>query len=1418
MYNNIVLFLITIVSKFHFSKQTFEEMILPLNSTSEFKGFIIRKINETSIYISNVFQEVIFDFKTIPKPDDEFKRINLEEGTFMGSLYPQIRISAIEDKTQPIYYVSKTPTNSFYVRFYNYENNSSSNLNLSNNTNYLPISFSMNENSQFIYGVVRHYYNATYCYHIVKDNCNETCYYSNRSSYCCGDRCDIWKYPWKVNQRIYIYKKNDYYKEIIIPSQENDIDGGRSYAHKQKSKGFILPLKNGNIILYDMYRFPSTKFTIYLRIIHNDFRSYNTLSNTVTLNECSDDNSPIYFQSIEIKDDFFLTCYLSIRDYKSIYCFSFQYRSTNSISPKKGFPTMQLLKQCDSQINAFSLYTRDNTTNLFLIACIGKNFVLEEYNYDNFTRTASTSIIFNNPDLIEYTDFTVISPSLLIIGFIKHLDNYNYHYYKYYWPYCLSVNTTIILKTMEKYLISSLFADELFQGSTIMEIISSPGKKGKLCDQQDIDICFTLGLTTNILYINSLYYISDTSTTDTFTYRTKDLIPGASYTYSTQCSFTITVCYIGCKTCTGAKSGDNHNCIECDNENGYYWDNSPSSKKCVQRGTGYYIDSNDKSYKPCYPICKTCYTAGRSIDDPKCIQCDDSQGYFTHPIDVTSCITGESQFLGYYYNHTSNSMLKCPDYCIDCSEESVSEGNKCLHCNNNTFYFTFEDEVNNLYFNCFNNQTKERDWYFDYPSKLYKKCYSACNNCTIGGNSSKHNCNLNECKDEFIIDRDDKSQCSCEYYHYIDSNDNYHCMYPCQGNYNYLIREKNQCVNNCLLTDYPYIYNYQCYKKCPNGTSILGNNIYICEDNNKCSINNEYTEFNSELIYYELKKIVEKYNEEYSISNSHIKTIKNKNENFNLILYKNEECANKILDKKIVKLNLTICQNLLREKYSIPKNIPLTVALMNFERRNNKPNKITFSIYNSQNSKLLDPFICNEDNSIKVEININEKENNINLEKAKEMKNKGIDVFNISDPFFNDICNTYSENGKDVILNDRVLYYYQNISLCDEGCNYSKVDLENSIYECNCHNYFTFSINNTNDIQYDENILKNKDSDSIFNVMKCMKNSLFSNFLENKSSILVSSCAIVQLSSTVIYILLDLSKVSRFIIGNPPKKKKANKNRNNYQLSLKEENGSSSTFEINSKNKLKTIQNNNLVTNEKLKPNDLSDKIIDYDDLTLINVEKYDKRTFYQFYCYFLKVNQMFIYTFITKNPFDPFSMKLNLYFLKITLAFLLNGLLYSKKYISDRFKSNEENDFTFFLHNSYKRVLLCCFIEIILFIIINSIKNPKKLFRMYYFNKDSKNNLNDETLLLYISFKRGNYVIIIINFIILIISYLFLTPFSFIFKNSQLDFILSGVFTVILLEIYSFFSTLIITSMRYLGIYLSNETFYNMSLFFIVY
>ena len=52
-------------------------------------------------------------------------------------------------------------------------------------------------------------------------------------------------------------------------------------------------------------------------------------------------------------------------------------------------------------------------------SCNGENFVLKEFNYKTLLPTDSTTISFNNPNLIKYVDYTVISNSLLIIGFIK---------------------------------------------------------------------------------------------------------------------------------------------------------------------------------------------------------------------------------------------------------------------------------------------------------------------------------------------------------------------------------------------------------------------------------------------------------------------------------------------------------------------------------------------------------------------------------------------------------------------------------------------------------------------------------------------------------------------------------------------------------------------------------------------------------------------------------------------------------------------------------------------------------------------------------------------------------------------------------------------------------------------------------------
>ena len=98
--------------------------------------------------------------------------------------------------------------------------------------------------------------------------------------------------------------------------------------------------------------------------------------------------------------------------------------------------------------------------------------------------------------------------------------------------------------------------------------------------------------------------------------------------------------------------------------------------------------------------------------------------------------------------------------------------------------------------------------------------------------------------------------------------------------------------------------------------------------------------------------------------------------------------------------------------------------------------------------KELDLSICQDINTqIHYAIKNNTK---LNKESITNFKEKGIDIFNLKDKFFTDLCYSYSDSNNDMTLDDRIKYLYQNYSLCEEGCTYNSIDLNNMNIACNC--------------------------------------------------------------------------------------------------------------------------------------------------------------------------------------------------------------------------------------------------------------------------------------------------------------------------------------------------------------------------------
>ena len=194
-------------------------------------------------------------------------------------------------------------------------------------------------------------------------------------------------------------------------------------------------------------------------------------------------------------------------------------------------------------------------------------------------------------------------------------------------------------------------------------------------------------------------------------------------------------------------------------------------------------------------------------------------------------------------------------------------------------------------------------------------------------------------------------------------------------------------------------------------------NSFIPSYKNEC----EFGEFDNKKIINDLKDIIKKDIISYISSCQ----ILNGSNFVAAIVPSNNNDPEKQIEKGISSFDLGNCTNVLKEHYNIPYEenlIILNIETKNDENDNNEDNSIKLG----KNTKLeiydysgreLNISICQDDIKIMKYIgDIKE----IDLDTAKTLSDRGIDVFNAADKFFNDICHPYDNPfGKDIILNDR---------------------------------------------------------------------------------------------------------------------------------------------------------------------------------------------------------------------------------------------------------------------------------------------------------------------------------------------------------------------------------------------------------------
>ena len=379
------------------------------------------------------------------------------------------------------------------------------------------------------------------------------------------------------------------------------------------------------------------------------------------------------------------------------------------------------------------------------------------------------------------------------------------------------------------------------------------------------------------------------------------------------------------------------------------------------------------------------------------------------------------------------SLIKCDKACITCFKEYENNNTNCLQCNTQNGYYPIYNDPSN----CFNNETISLGYYLDKTNDNYiwNKCYEKCETCNYKGNETNMNCL--SCKLN-IISNINKQRV----YYKLSSNNN--CIQICPNKT--LMTPEKYCVSSCPNGTFKYSLNNSCLYMCPNGYEIS-------KSNNECifktfSQSTTLDDFKSQII-------------------SNISAFVNSSKVFNgsnflaVVLSSDNMNPEEQIKNGISAIDLGNCIDILKEHYNISKEENLIIINMesktvesnknesnNNDKSFNLGKNIQLEVYDFSERKL-DLSVCKED--IKVMKYIGDVKE-LNIESAMSLADKGVDVFNAKDAFFNDICHPFENaDGIDIIINDRRSDIYQNATFCEDGCTYTGMNYDLMVANCICN-------------------------------------------------------------------------------------------------------------------------------------------------------------------------------------------------------------------------------------------------------------------------------------------------------------------------------------------------------------------------------
>ena len=678
-----------------------------------------------------------------------------------------------------------------------------------------------------------------------------------------------------------------------------------------------------------------------------------------------------------------------------------------------------------------------------------------------------------------------------------------------------------------------------------------------------------------------------------------------------------------------------------------------------------------------------------------------------------------------------------------------------------------------------------------------------------------------------------------------------------------------------------------------------------------------------ENLFDELKSIVDK----IEIG----KTYEKIEDDFSLYIYP----TNSTFLTSVTHVNFSECESVLRKHYNIPESSIMTFFQVELKNNDSKSliNQVEYQAYH--NNTFLNLSLCNNTN-IKVYYSI--KDNSfIDFSSVASFQDSGIDIFNINDSFFSDICHPYSNGEDDIILKDRIKDIYLNYSLCEQGCSYNEVDLDYLTIACDCK-----VKDNISTVVYPLNLDQIIETPSSFEIIKCynlvfswdgkLKNIGFWIFLilvlahgpllfyyfskgikpirtyvlnemieygyikdnkdkkDKKVKVIKKSRKKGGKSINKESKSLSSKKSTKSVKSAPPKNKKnkvvikGNNKRITNKIKKIKDDKSTSTNNLKStsnneivrginsekkisKNKIIKFNNTKIISNKiknkaHLQTQAFDENLIEKTDENnkninkyfLININlnlshgekyippeshiilnnytfeeavKYDLRQVCVIFYIFILSKQILFHTFLYKSPIELFSIRLCLFLFIFSSDLALNAFFYFDNNISKKYKANTNLFLFTFTDNLFIIFIstLCVFVFLTIIAKLNNsiysirevfMKEEEKLIKdkKYKVTAKRKKEILSEIDNILNKYKVKITILMIIEIIIMIFFWYYVTAFCHVYSSTQISWILDSLLSMLSRAIIEMLVSFLLAKLYRLAVGSENHCIYKFVMF----